>query len=698
MKRELRLFDELDRFAAGGEISHALALSFGYDGDVANERIWTPLIERYGVRHPLVIADGVVDAGTALGVHVLRARRLSGVFHAKLFLAIREDAVFAAVGSANLTRGGLGANLELMTPLVFASGTERPPPRSVLGSILSFVGRVVAHIKDRVAENSRGKALEVLQHATLVLQSLPEPRRAPDLRFLDSYEEPIWTQLCAIHGGDPVNHLAVISPFFEVDDPELDESDSLLRHALRDGLPWAARAKSPRCTLHTSALGPIMPLPRLALEELGAAVEVRPQSLSVEPRRLHGKLVAIFGKKRTTLLWGSPNFSPAALLRTATNGNVECALAISMSAASAEVNEVLDEFDLGETFHIHSGPLPEVRPTPPQPPPIFDIGEVLYDPATRMLAVFGETWSTAARRIRVRIHAKTDSLVLIDGEVARVGPFSFELGAGQLEEEDPETGRRRLRTLALLVEALDADGNVLAQQEVRLNVRFEDAIEVRGNLLLGIEALTADALLIPSSAPPEQRVAAIDRQIEIWKAMRRGDRAILPGHQASLDAFFRNVRLGLDARWAGLEHRRGSRFALLRWSHELRRSLGVAAAGSLDALRRVYLVARISEHAERVLKAISTWHEDPAPAYAVLEAEKLAEAFASVLFEGGARQETMDEVRAAQGHIVEVLRRIAAGSPPLELGQSHEVEVNRRADSKPGGGPESKKRDRKGGR
>src|SRR3954467_2920059 len=108
MKREVRLFDELDRFAGGGEITHALALTFGYDGDVANERIWTPLIEKYGVRHPIVIADGVVDEGTALSVHVLRARRFSGVFHAKLFLAIREDAVFASIGSANLTHGGLG--------------------------------------------------------------------------------------------------------------------------------------------------------------------------------------------------------------------------------------------------------------------------------------------------------------------------------------------------------------------------------------------------------------------------------------------------------------------------------------------------------------------------------------------------------------------------------------------------------------
>lgn len=662
MKREIRLFDELDRFAVGGEISHALAFSFGYDGDVANERIWTPLIEKYGVRHPLVIADGVVDAGTSLGVHVLRARRHSGVFHAKLFLAIREDAVFAAIGSANLTKGGLGANLELMTPLVFARDMERPPPRAVLESILGFAGQVVASIEGRVAESSRGKAFEAIQHASLILQSLPEPRRAPDLRFMHSYEVPIWTQLCAMHGDDPVNHLVVISPFFEVDDPKLDESDSLLRHALGDGLPWAVRAKSPRCTLHTSALGPIMPLPRRALEELASAVEVRPQALSIEPRRLHGKLIAIFGKKRTTLLWGSPNFTPSALLRTAANGNIECALALSMGAGSADADAVINEFDLGEVFHAHRGPLPEERITPQEPPPIFDVGELLYDPATRLLTICGETWSANARRIRVRFGSDAESPVLFDGEVARAGSFSFEHEAGQLEEEDPEMGRRRLRSLTLLVEALDASGVTLDQFEVRINIRFDDAIEVRHNLLLGTDALAADALLVPSSAPPEQRIAAIDRQIEIWKAVRRGDHTVAPGHQASLDLFFRRVRLGLDARSAGLEHRRGSRFTLLRWSHEIRRSLGVAAAGSLDGVRRVYLVSRIAEHAERVLLAIPKWHADPTPAHAVIEAEKLSEALESVPLDGGVRQEMLDEVIATRDRVIEALRLIASGS------------------------------------
>lgn len=656
MKREVRLFDELDRFSGGREISHALALTFGYDGDVAAERLWTPLIERYGVRHPLVIADGAVDEGTMLSVQVLRARRGAGVFHPKLVLAVREDAVFAAIGSANLTRGGLGANLELLTPLVFAADVERPPPRATLDEILGFVERVIAQL--HVAESTRTQAEEVVKHARLVTEKLPERRRGAELRFLHSYEEPLWVQLRRIHGDDPVEKLLVVSPFFE--DPDADEADSLLRYALSDGLPWAARARRPRAVVCAGALEPDTRLPRTALEELGEAVELRLQALSEEPRRLHGKLLAVFGKKRTTLMWGSPNFTPAALLRPArAGGNVECALALSAASASADLEAVLGELDLPGIFREHRGPVPEPASRPPRASPPFEIGELIYDPATRVLSLFGEVFDPAVRRVRVVLLGQQEAVVLLEAAVEGPGPISIEGVASFLEEDDPETGKRRLRALRLTVEGVDAEEATIARAPVRLNVRFEDALEVRQNLLLGADARSADALLMSSSAPPEQRAAALDRRIEAWRAARQGGTVIASRHQASLDELFRNVRLGLDAQWEGLARRNGSRFALLRWSHQLRRALG--AAGNMEGPRRAYLVGRVAEHIGRVLEAVPGWHDEPDPAFAALEPDKLAEALEGVPLDGGVRQETLAEVSAVRAEVIAALREPAAG-------------------------------------
>ena len=225
MKREVRLFDEL---TASLEAARLPTRWRSPSGTTA-----TPPRSESGRRSSRSTACAIrwsslmVSSTRAprLACTVLRGRRHAGAFHPKLFLAVREDAVFAAVGSANLTRGGLGANLELLTPLVFAKDAERPPPRALLQSILAFVDRVAADLAGRIVEGSREKILEVLEHARLAIEGLPEPRRGPDLRFLHSYDEPLLNQLATLHGDDPVTHLAVVSPFFEVDDPELDESD-----------------------------------------------------------------------------------------------------------------------------------------------------------------------------------------------------------------------------------------------------------------------------------------------------------------------------------------------------------------------------------------------------------------------------------------------------------------------------------------
>ncbi len=662
MKRELRLFDELDRFARGGEIAEALAFTFGLDGDVAAERVFTPLIEKYGVRHPIVVASGVVDEGTALGVHVLQAPRQTGVFHPKLFLAVREDGVFAAIGSANLTRGGLGANLELVTTLVFGNDAERPPPPSVLDAILAFARQVVADLP--VNADSAAKALQVIEAAEVVRSTLREGRRGPDLRFLTSYGDPIWKQLRNLHGDDPVQHLSVISPFFEVDDPWLDESSSLLRTALSADLPWAPRAVSPRCTLYSGALGAFMSLPRAALNELGANVDLRPQALSVEPRRLHGKLIAIFGKKRTTVLWGSPNFTPSALVRSVEGGgNVECALAMSMAASSFDLSALIAELDLTESFHTHRGPLPEESVRTAVAPPVFEVGELLYDPVTRILTVSGVVWSGQVNGIRARFGGTENSTVVLEGKVGEVGVFHVGSSAPMVEEEDPETGLRRLRSLKLVVEALDAQGQLLGALQVRINVRFEDALEVHRNMLLGPDALGADALLVPSTAPPEQRIKSLDEMIRRLGMARKGVGGPAFLHQASLDTFFRNVRRGLDARWEGLERRHGSRFALMRWARELGRSLSAATGDAMDGVRRAYLVARVSEHVMRVVGEIPRWHPDPQPVVSIMNLDELAEKLAAVPLSDGVRNATSKEVDALRTRVVKALRRAARGGP-----------------------------------
>lgn len=683
MKRETRLFDEIDRFAAGREITHALGLSFGYHGDLASERLWTPLIEKYGLRHPLVITDRVIDPGTNVGVTVLKGARSAGVFHPKLFLAVREDGVLAAVGSANLTSGGLGGNLELLTPLVFAPETERPIPPAILRDILAFVKRVADDLKGHADAVSVDRILDVIKQAELVLDVLPEPRRAPSLHFVHSYEAPIWDQLVALHGDDAVQHVLVVSPFLERDkegdEPAQGDSDSLLQYAMGDGLPWAARAKKPQLSLYTRAINPQTPtlLPRNAIEALRDRIALQAQALSVESRHLHAKMVAIFGKKRTTLLWGSPNFTPSALQRSVTDGgNVECALVLSTAANAVDSDGILEDFELGAMFVPYKDRLPPGFVPPPPPALIFDCGEVLYDPKTKTLTASGEVYSKKVDRIRGSLKTENDARLLFDDTV-RPGLFKLTAKDPGIEEEDPDTGWPRLRAIVVIVEALDAEGTPLEKQEMRLNVCFEDAIEVIRGVFLPPEVLTPDGMLMPRSTTPEQRVAELDKAIQRAKAARAETKQVPMRHHASLDVFFRNVRLGLDGQWKTLEGRRGSRFALRYWSNTLQRALGAATVEEYEGLRRTYLVARVSEHINQVIDAVPDWHDELEPAFGAIEADKLADVLAAVRIDDGIQQDFLQQVQSAQNTTVGSLRRIGAGDFPMAK-QTDETQTSTR--------------------
>jgi hypothetical protein len=629
MQRELRLLDALDTFSQGAPILHALALTFGYDGDIAVERLWGPLVERFGVRHPLVIADSALtDAGTSLGVHVLRTTRAQGLFHPKLLLAVRDDAVLVVVGSANLTRGGLGANLELSTALTF-SPAHKQAPRSVLRSVLAFLSEHVRKgLAGRVAASSLDIFDEIIQHASLVAEAAPEKAGNLALSFLHSYEQPLWEQIRETHGSEPVERMLVMSPYFECEREEPSDDGSLLRGLFNGGLSFTPKGEGPRLVIHAGGLDPRV-LPVATLRSLGALVELRTQALSQEPRRLHAKLIILFGKKRTTFAWGSANFTPSALLRTAgAGGNVECLLTLSSATSDLPEATVARELDLEEIFKPHKGELPEPMPRAPAARPLFDVGEALYDPKTQELSIFGEIFSERVVRVCAFLEGagEGEGQALVEGETTGPGVFVIRARGESAEELDPETGKRRLRSLYVIVTALDASGQELARVGVRLNVQFYDALEVYQNLLLGDEAVTPDALLLPPGGLPERRITALQNRITAWKAARQEGSGPAPRHQAALDSFFRNVRRGLDAQWNELVSRRGARFALYRWSRTVRRALDAVDATALDGPRRIYFTTRVVEHIEHVLDATPRWGPDPAMIRAVVDGGRLAEA------------------------------------------------------------------------
>lgn len=634
MKREVRLVEAVDAFAKGATQLEALALTYGYDGGAAFDRVWEPLIEK-GVRRPLVIADGTIDAGVPLGVRVLRVTRAkSGLFHPKLLLVLREGGVFAYVGSANLTRGGLGGNLELGITLT----TDDVRSRGTIRGIVSFVEEVV---RGALLGRAHATGLEVfddiVKRAKLTLETLPGGDDGP-LRFLHSATSPIWEQLVQVHGDDPLNHIDVTSPFFgalDVGDEE-PEKDSLVDKVLSEATPWAAGAAAPRLTLRVGAVGQTSSLngfPYGAVERHGRDVEVRAQRSSLESRNLHAKLVVLEGARTTTVMWGSPNFTPAALLRTAGGGgNVEIALALKTPRADNDGSVMRGAFELDTVFTPHSGAFDGV----PEAPvawglPAFCIGELLYDPRTRALSIVGEIIDERIAALELTLDGESEARFRL---TTQPGGFEQTLEAAALEVQDSETGYPRLRNVAMRIVALDGAGVPVEQQQVRINVRFDDVLEVHRNLLLGPDAISADRLLVPNSLPAETRIAALDKQIEARREARRAGRAQQVRHQAQLDTFHRNVRKGLDERRRRLAARPDSRWALHDWAKAIVRSCDAAAGADWDEPRRAFYAVRVADHVSACVAMTEGWKLERSAWLADVAPKELSRALAALPLDG----------------------------------------------------------------
>lgn len=652
MKREVRLFDQIESFAKGHWVTHALALTYGYDGDVAYDRIWKPLIERFGLPKPVVVADGVVDSGRQLGVKVLGAGGRS-IFHPKLFVVLREDAALVAIGSANLTKGGLGGNLELLTSITFGTEFERSGSRNVLEGVISFLETVVRprlHVTDESIEafDTTCRALQI------VAGQLPVRAKTAGPAFVHSGSEPLLKQLRESH-GDEVRSAVVLSPFWEIDRASAEPADSTV-HSIFDTFAWSKKPSSPRCRFIAGGLGGGLRLPKQAFEERREHLEVHLQAFSKEPRRLHAKLVALFGPKRTTVLWGSPNFTPSALLRSVPEGgNVECGFILSTDAKSLDEATLLAELDLGETFEKHSGELPEPVETTPEQSPAFILGELHYTPRGQVLSLHGYVVDSSIAKIEVRLTG--EDTVILSKDVDRTGPFQVS-GRANIERVE-ESGLRQLRASTARIDVIAHDGGVLQTYVVRPNVAFADALEVRGNHLLGAEAQSADALLVPPWSVPERRVAIVDARIEAMIASAQAGSRRGAGHQPSLDVFYKNVRRGLDTRRRELDAHRGSRFGLLRWSHAMRAALEKSLDGALDAPRLAYFLNRVSEHIVDVLDALPKWHSNPKDLNLVIEPHKLASALDAVRLDGALLEDFVRTAREAQSGAIRRLGELS---------------------------------------
>lgn len=243
---------------------------------------------------PTRLGEALEDhAGSVAGraYDLVASRRALLAFHPKLILLAGAEGQRLCVSSANLTADGLLRNLEVGVGL----DSAEPSHRQVIRQGAEFLRRLSQE------EDCPPHTAELVERATR--HAIELEGSATRYRFIHNLDEPL-----AAHFAEST----------------------------------AARATAPYVTIEaaqrigTSGLDVIVDGENLAAPRGFFDGEWRIEARKFE-RRLHGKAYWMGADKTGDLILGSPNLSGAALLRTASHGNVEAAVAIQGGAGELSV-------------------------------------------------------------------------------------------------------------------------------------------------------------------------------------------------------------------------------------------------------------------------------------------------------------------------------------------------------------------------
>lgn len=358
-----RWSDPIDDFVRQhGNARPRWAILLTYELDIATlARAVLPALSRRGRRfRTVVLADqGALEAKLtddaerllgAVNLHPVRCLK-GGVFHPKLMLLRAGPHVRACFGSANVTAGGLGGNLELWTQ------TEAPAVLEGLTRFVLELGRSKHLGLDDGARRSIRRALSGLAAA---------PREEVWSSLDESFAERL-----RVGPEKKARRATVISPMY----------------ASPGGLK-AARHAVPAAHLDLFTTARIA-VPKAAVAAYDPPYPADDDDAEAWPRVLHAKAYLFHARGRgAALAWtGSANFTAQALTKSvAQGGNVE--LMVRAPLPPDEARALAEDLELvfkpSDESDVPVEPLPSA---PPRPQATVLACEIIGSPAAPRLAV-----------------------------------------------------------------------------------------------------------------------------------------------------------------------------------------------------------------------------------------------------------------------------------------------------------------------
>lgn len=239
-----------------------------------------PLLDGLGVRYRVV----AVDLGPV--------RR----FHAKAILLTNRQRAACAIGSGNLTHGGMSANHE-----VWAFGASDGEGAPLLAGLRDYINSLAGILP--LAEPVRDSIETIFDREQAWVAELPP---SSGLAISPS-DQPLLDQITAFVGGG-IQSISVLAPYFD------DDGAALAEVRDRFGVPVTVWIQ-PRCEGLSSKAAAALP-DAIMLKTIDCMEDRRPSFI-------HAKMLAFHRSDDVVLAVGSANCSRAALLADRNWGNAE---------------------------------------------------------------------------------------------------------------------------------------------------------------------------------------------------------------------------------------------------------------------------------------------------------------------------------------------------------------------------------------
>jgi hypothetical protein len=663
LEAKTNLQSEIENFAPHEELRHALLLTYNFDGPFIEdpERGLLEALWRRNCTNVLVVRDGkaVLAEKRSHRYRVVNAAYSRQTFHSKLLLVLSSSEVLAAVGSANLTRGGLETNLELTNIYCL---TRSLGPHKFFTSLRDYVARLLRLELSGTNTPTRDSANQIVADLDAFLAEASAARSAVEPLLLHNYDETLLPQIVRALPAKRLEMLWIVSPFYEPapevgpgEDPHDDIlSQSLLETVFKlcsfhrlDGAPpvrFYFQATDKGATL--------LPLP--LLQPWKASIELyRKNPTADDPRVLHGKMLVLAGRaangrRFVALVHGSANFTRSALLEMPPQGNAELVV-LTVFFRPAELAERLaGHLGLDQLFSkVDDWDRLSVRLLPArQPMPSVEVLEAWVSLPDRLVHVAFRA-SPVAHLLAASIlsGAKDNSALLALGNINLPFPQcgEFPLPEAAMITQGPDNGLRQLPYHRIRLEAFDEEGRSIGRSEAALNVDSPEGFY--GDWLCSPEESRLENRIFQAGLGAVADYGAMRKYVErVLSASGRGrDQSVpMPSHQADLDRFFRRVHLGFRGVNLRLRQAGGSPYVcrdtlrrlLSRWAQEVAQT-----DNSYSPEQRLYIADRILRAASDCADAMRRAKRPPATIAPIMREEFLNHALPLANF---ARELTRD--------------------------------------------------------